>query len=82
MKKLTLIILSLLLTMSCLASCTGSPDVQDTETDAVTDANDTETEEQTTQEDLEAMELVDFIVRVPADRAPVILQLTDPQIID
>lgn len=37
------------------------------------------------QEDLEnksVFEIVDFIVEVPEDREPVILQLTDPQIID
>jgi len=42
------------------------------------------TEEQTTPptKEQQAMEKVDFIVSVPADRKPVILQLTDTQIID
>lgn len=39
-------------------------------------------ETETQQKEDKAMELVDFIVSVPADREPVILQLTDPQIID
>ena len=86
MKKLLLILLSLLFCMSCLASCNGTPEGTEDDpaesTEAVTEAP-TETEEvSTAPEDAAAMELVDFIVSVPADRAPVILQLTDPQIID
>ena len=86
MKKLLLILLSLLFCMPCLASCNGTPEGTEDDpaesTEAVTEAP-TETEEvSTAPEDAAAMELVDFIVSVPADRAPVILQLTDPQIID
>ena len=57
------------------------------ETESQTQTTPTETqsqtEEQTTEtEDQKAMNEVDFIVSVPADRQPVILQLTDTQIID
>ena len=43
-----------------------------------------ETNEETTEiiKENEALEMVDFIVSVPEGREPVILQLTDPQIID
>lgn len=86
MKKLLLILLSLLFCMSCLASCNGTPEGTEDDpaesTEAVTEAP-TETEEESTApEDAAAMELVDFIVSVPADRQAVVLQLTDPQIID
>ncbi|MBO5841941.1 MAG: metallophosphoesterase [Clostridia bacterium] len=86
MKKLLLILLSLLFCMSCLASCNGTPEGTEDDpaesTEAVTEAP-TETEEvSTAPEDAAAMELVDFIVSVPADRQAVILQLTDTQIID
>lgn len=91
MKKLLLILLSLLFCLSCFASCNSkTPDVQTPEdaesiqesTEAATEAP-TETEEvSTAPEDAAAMELVDFIVSVPADRQAVILQLTDTQIID
>ena len=86
MKKLTLILLSLLMTLSCLVSCTSIPDEQEPEsvesTEALTEAP-TETEEVSTEPgDAAAMEKVDFIVSVPADRQAVILQLTDTQIID
>ena len=86
MKKLLLILLSLLFCMSCLASCTGTSDEQDGESvGSIQESTEapTETEEvSTAPEDAAAMELVDFIVSVPADRQAVILQLTDTQIID
>lgn len=57
----------------------SSETVESTET-----VKETETEEETTVEieDSKAMENVDFIVSVPKDKTPVILQLTDTQIID
>ena len=59
-----------------------------TETDATTvtemtnNTETTETETTTEIEDSKVMEYVDFIVEVPEGREPIILQLTDPQIID
>ena len=84
MKKLILILLSVLFCLSCLASCNQQPDEQDpAETTLESTDPETETEEITTgAEDKLAMEKVDFIVSVPADRQAVVLQLTDPQIID
>jgi hypothetical protein len=84
MKKLILILLSALFCLSCLASCNQQPDEQDpAETTLESTEPETETEEITTEaEDKLAMEKVDFIVSVPADRQAVVLQLTDPQIID
>ena len=63
------------------------------ETDTQTDTNietesetksetQTETDTETETETVDALGLVDFVVSVPADREPVILQLTDLQIID
>ena len=84
MKKLILILLSALFCLSCLASCNQQPEEQDpAETTLESTEPETETEEITTEaEDKLAMEKVDFIVSVPADRQAVVLQLTDPQIID
>ena len=84
MKKLSLILLSALFCLSCLASCNQQPDEQDpAETTLESTEPETETVEITTEaEDKLAMEKVDFIVSVPADRQAVVLQLTDPQIID
>jgi hypothetical protein len=84
MKKLILILLSALFCLSCLASCNQQPEEQDpAETTLESTEPETETEEITTEaEDKLAMEQVDFIVSVPADRQAVVLQLTDPQIID
>ena len=84
MKKLILILLSALFCLTCLASCNQQPEEQDpAETTLESTEPETETEEMTTEpEDKLAMEKVDFIVSVPADRQAVVLQLTDPQIID
>lgn len=84
MKKRILILLSALFCLSCLASCNQQPEEQNpTETTLESTEPETETEEITTgAEDKLAMEKVDFIVSVPADRRAVVLQLTDPQIID
>ena len=84
MKKLILILLSALFCLTCLASCNQQPEEQDpAETTLESTEPETETEEVTTEaEDKLAMEQVDFIVSVPADRQAVVLQLTDPQIID
>lgn len=89
MKRCFLIMLGLLLSLGCLASCNPSsegntPETQDpgTQTETPTETP-TEPEETTKEnEDQAAMNLVDYIVSVPADREPVILQLTDTQIID
>ena len=51
------------------------------ETEAVT-TTETTTETETETEENKAMEYVDFVVSVPEGREPVILQLTDTQIID
>ena len=84
MKKLIFILFSALFCLSCLASCNQQPEEQDpAETTLESTEPETETEEMTTAaEDKLAMEKVDFIVSVPADRQAVVLQLTDPQIID
>ena len=64
----------------------------DTESDTIADTEETTFGEHVTEEieetekkgmeKEEMLELVDFLVEVPADREPVILQLTDTQIID
>ena len=57
----------------------------DSDTDSETETVESEeTNEETTEiiKENEALEMVDFIVSVPEGREPVILQLTDPQIID
>ena len=86
MKKLISILLGLLFCTTCLAACNQTSDVQEpsSETEVLDQTEQTEQTEEQTQvpEDAAAMERVDFIVSVPADRQPVILQLTDPQIID
>ena len=83
MKKIFLIILSTLFCLSCLASCNRQPEEQPEESIQESTGAETETEEISTEaEDKLAMEKVDFIISVPTDRQPVILQLTDPQIID
>lgn len=84
MKKLMLILLSALFCLSCFASCNQQPEEQDpAKTTLESTEPETETEEITTEaEDKLAMEKVDFIVSVPAERQAVVLQLTDPQIID
>ena len=84
MKKLILIMLTILFVVSCFTSCNQQSEEQEP-VGSIQESTETtpETEEVTTQnEDLLAMEKVDFIVSVPADRQAVVLQLTDPQIID
>ena len=49
----------------------------ETETETIT-----ETETETKRKEKDVFEIIDFTVKVPEGREPVILQLTDPQIID
>lgn len=84
MKNALSVLLSIVFCIACLTSCTSDPDVTwpddvtTTETEVPTEPEETTKE----SEDQAAMDMVDYIVSVPADRAPVILQLTDTQIID
>ena len=91
--KVTLISLILLFAI-LLAACNGTQSAENETTDTEADTTEAEetvddtTSEETTEETTEAettnpaLELVDFVVSVPEDRQPVILQLTDTQIID
>lgn len=91
--KFTLISLILLFAI-LLAACNGTQSAENETTDTDVETTEAEetvddtTSEETTEETTEAettnpaLELVDFVVSVPEDRQPVILQLTDTQIID
>ena len=78
--------------LSTDADSSEATDVSDTKTSEKTESNtetisetstETVTETETiAEEDNDFMEYVDFLVSVPEDRDPVILQLTDTQIID
>ena len=68
-------------TTECDSEATEQSDIKE-ETSSETDSeksNESNTEEKIENE---ALKMVDFLVSVPADREPVILQLTDTQIID
>ncbi|MBQ8407766.1 MAG: metallophosphoesterase [Clostridia bacterium] len=95
MKKI--LYLSVLCIFLLLAGCDGNSQTEEHTSDRVqseqstqeeTDASTTkvtevtETTETTETEDNAVLELIDFIVNVPEGREPVILQLTDMQIID
>ena len=83
MKKIILVAL-LSLFVICLFACNDSPANEIESGNDETTVFD-ETTEETTEEEMETInfsDYVDFVVSVPEDREAVILQLTDPQIID
>ncbi len=95
MKNIKIILVALLsLLMLFLASCdggqnaettTGTEAPETTQSSETTKGSNESTSEETTEKETETenfLELVDFIVSVPEEREPVILQLTDTQIID
>ena len=64
------------------SSETDISEISDSQAVTETENTVTETKTETEKEENKVFELVDFVVSVPENREPIILQLTDPQIID
>ncbi|MBR3687002.1 MAG: metallophosphoesterase [Clostridia bacterium] len=85
--KITKIIFNFLILLFgiLLVACNGAQTIEIETTEAEETTVYDETTEETTEEEMETInfsDYVDFVVSVPEDREPIVLQLTDPQIID